>query len=115
MKRLKELRLQKGVPQQKVAKYLGVSRQAYSNYENGNRNPDNEVLLKLAEFFEVSVDYLLRGDEALNDPGVTDPENDLKAAFFEGAEDLPTEELEMLWQDAKEYINYKIEQRRRKK
>lgn len=63
MKYLKELRNKKGVSQQIVADYLEITRQAYSNYESGNREPDNETLLKLAEFFETTVDALLRGKE----------------------------------------------------
>lgn len=59
MLRLKDLRLEKGVSQQIVADYLEITRQAYSNYENGNRAPDNETLLKLAEYFDVTVGYLL--------------------------------------------------------
>lgn len=58
------LRRRKRVSQQNVADYLEITRQAYSNYENGNRTPDNEMLLKLAEYFDVSVDYLLRGKES---------------------------------------------------
>lgn len=61
MERLKKLRLEKGVSQQTVADYLEITRQAYSNYENGNRSADYETILKIAEYFEVSVDYLLRG------------------------------------------------------
>ena len=64
MNYLKELRSSKGVSQQIVAEYLGISRQAYSNYENGNREPDFETLLKLGEFFNCSVDYILRGANA---------------------------------------------------
>ena len=45
--------------QQEVADYLGISRQAYSNYEAGKREPDFETLLKLGEYFDCSVDYLL--------------------------------------------------------
>lgn len=61
---LKKLRIAKGVSQQSVAEYLEITRQAYSNYENGNRAPDTETLLKLAEYFEVTVDTLLRGSDA---------------------------------------------------
>lgn len=39
---------------------MGVSRQAYSHYENGKREPDLETLLKLGEYFECSVDEILR-------------------------------------------------------
>lgn len=42
-------------------------------------------------------------------------ENLLKAAFFEGGEDLTQEEMDELWEDAKDYIQYKLEQRRRRK
>ncbi len=88
MKYLKKLRHDKGLTQQNVAAYLGITRQAYSNYENDNRLPDIETLLKLSEFFQVSLDTLLRGtppdqSEALtrqqlkdalfgNDPDITD-------------------------------------------
>lgn len=59
MKRLKELRLQKGLTQQQVATAIGKTYQAYSYYENGKRDPDTETLKLLADFFEVTVDYLL--------------------------------------------------------
>lgn len=68
MLQLKALRKETGVSQQSVADYLGITRQAYSNYETGNRTPDTEALLKLAEFFNVSVDCLLRGNEKTPTP-----------------------------------------------
>lgn len=64
---LKKLRLEKGVSQQKVADYLNITKQAYSLYELGKREPDFETLLKLGEYFEVSTDYLLRGTEEIVD------------------------------------------------
>lgn len=73
---LKELRLQKGVSQQIIADYLQITKQAYSLYELGKREPDFETLLKLGEYFNVSTDYILRGTkETAND-------NDLKFALF---------------------------------
>lgn len=57
--RLRSLREKKGLSQTEAAKRLGMVRTTYSNYEAGNREPDNESLKKLAEFYEVSVDYLL--------------------------------------------------------
>lgn len=63
MNHLKNLRAKKQVSQQEISCYLGITRQAYSNYENGNRSPDNETLLKLAEYFDTSVDVILRGEE----------------------------------------------------
>lgn len=63
MKKLKELRKSKGLKQADVAKALSISTQVYCNYENGQRQPNPEMLQKLADFFGVSVDYLLGRDE----------------------------------------------------
>ena len=63
MTNLKLLREKKGVSQQAVADYLEITRQAYSNYENGKRQADYETLLKLGEFFNVSIDYLLNKEK----------------------------------------------------
>lgn len=59
---LKNLRNKKKLTQHEVALHLGLSQQAYANYENGKRQPDYEILLKLSDFFGVSVDYLLGKD-----------------------------------------------------
>ena len=58
-KRLKELRLEKGLTQKEVAEQLGISSTCYSGYEQGYREPDLKTLIKLCKFFEVSTDYLL--------------------------------------------------------
>lgn len=57
--RLATLRSAKGLTHQEVANLLGITRQAYSNYEGGKREPDHKTLKRLAEVFEVSTDYLL--------------------------------------------------------
>ena len=59
MERLKELRLKKKLLQKDVADYLGVNRTTYVKYETGASQPDNDTLSRLADFFGVSVDYLL--------------------------------------------------------
>lgn len=61
--RLTELRKMNNYTQQQVADFLGISRGAYSNYEIGNREPDADTLAKLAELYDVSVDYILGLDE----------------------------------------------------
>lgn len=58
-RRLACLRKARNIRQIDVAKYLNVSRQAISKYELGMREPDLATLLKLAEFYGVSMDYLL--------------------------------------------------------
>lgn len=62
--RIRELRLEKGLRQRDVAEKLGISAQSLGYYENWVNKPDPEMLIKLADFFEVSIDYLLcREDE----------------------------------------------------
>ncbi len=63
--KLKDLRQKKKASQQDVANYLGISRQAYGHYETETREPDFETLLKLSEYFDVTVDYILRGTEKM--------------------------------------------------
>lgn len=58
-KRLKELRSESGRKQHEVAKYLGITRPAYTAYESGSRQPDLETVKKLAEYFNTTTDYLL--------------------------------------------------------
>ena len=60
---LREIRKQKGYSQVKVSLDLHISREAISNYENGKRNPDVEMLLKFSDYYNVSIDYLIRGEE----------------------------------------------------
>lgn len=66
---LKTIRERKHISQQEVSDYLGITRQAYSHYEVGRRKPDYETLLKLAEFFEVSVLDLLEEEKAPTSEG----------------------------------------------
>lgn len=53
------LRRERKMRQEDLAKMLGVSRQAISNYEKGERHPDPQMLSRLARLFNVSSDYLL--------------------------------------------------------
>ena len=63
MKGLKEIRTKKGYSQLKVAMDLNISREALSYYETGKRNPDLNMLVRLSEYFNVSIDYLITGEE----------------------------------------------------
>jgi transcriptional regulator with XRE-family HTH domain len=59
MKNLKICRNNKDVTQADVAKYLGVGEKTYQNYELGTREPSIEKLIALADYFDVSIDYLV--------------------------------------------------------
>lgn len=59
MKRLREIRESRGYSQKDLAEYLNITSQAYGYYERGERQPGMDNLRKLANFFDVSIDYLL--------------------------------------------------------
>ena len=55
----RRLRKERQITQQVIADYLGITRQAIAAYEKGKREPNLNMVVKIAGFFEVSVDYLL--------------------------------------------------------
>ena len=57
--RIRNLREDKDLSQKEVADYLHCTQACYSNYENGKRDIPTSVLLKLAGFYDTSIDYLL--------------------------------------------------------
>lgn len=59
MTRLKLLRIKSGVSQQCIANFLGITRQAYCNYELGKREADYKTLLALSKYFQTTVDLIL--------------------------------------------------------
>jgi transcriptional regulator with XRE-family HTH domain len=60
--RITRLRKLKGLSQYALAERLGFSRGKIANYEQGSRQPDYDTLRIIADFFDVSIDYLLSGD-----------------------------------------------------
>lgn len=81
--RLIELRKNKDVTQEDVAKFLGVTRPAYTAYEAGRRQPDYKILQKLAKYFEVTTDYLLGNSDIPNPISSNDK---IKAAITDDPE-----------------------------
>lgn len=59
MHRIKELREDRDLRQADVAAATGIDQRTLSNYETGKTNPDSFAIIKLAEFFGVTCDYLL--------------------------------------------------------
>lgn len=87
--RLKELREKAGYSQQSFADAIGVKQSTVGNWEAGAREPKLEVMQKLADFFDVSVDYLIGRDntprprkEAAQKKEISD--EDIKFALFGG-------------------------------
>ena len=60
--KLRELRKARRLTQEEMAEMLEVARTTYANYEQVTREPDNKTLNKLADYFQVSTDYLLGRD-----------------------------------------------------
>ena len=80
MKNLKKIRTQNKKQQQEVADYLGINRVSYARYESGERQPDFQTVANLADYFKVSVDYLLGRTD---DPHPVTSNDDVKKAIDE--------------------------------
>ena len=101
MNNLKILRKAKGLTQKEVADFIGISQNNYSYWENGKVKIDNGSLQKLADFFDVTVDYLL-GREEKSSPaqqesgGIVIPEKykDVAMAFHGGADNLTQADID---------------------
>ena len=87
MNRLKFLRNEKGENLEKIAKYLDVSIQTISNYENEKREMTPDTIIKLAEYFNVSTDYLLGKSDIRN------IEEDFRFAYHKETEGLSENEI----------------------
>ena len=57
--RLRDLREDADLNQTQVAKYLGMSQTGYSKYETGENDVPTQVLVKLAQYYKTSIDYIL--------------------------------------------------------
>ena len=58
-KRIRDLREDRDISQKKMAEYLQIHQTTYSDYELGNLNIPVDVLIKLAKFYDTSIDYLV--------------------------------------------------------
>ena len=63
--KIKAARLEKKLTQEQVAELLGVSRQTISNWENEKSYPDIISVIKMSDCYEVSLDYLLKGEQKM--------------------------------------------------
>jgi len=73
--RLKGLRLELNLTQTQLAAPLGTTKGAIANYENGNRLPNFEMLIAIADYFNVSVDYLLGRSDVRSMQTTNQPNN----------------------------------------
>lgn len=96
--RLHTLRKERKLRQEDMAKQLGIARTTYAMYEQGNREPDYNTLIKLATFFEVSIDYLLGTTEIRQVTDLQDPELHQWFEDIKNATPQKREELKNFWE-----------------
>lgn len=82
MNKLRTLRKDRGLTQYELGKALGVSPSTIGMYEQGRREPDKDALLAIANFFNVTTDYLLGNDTPASNPQTTTPARDLLDMLF---------------------------------
>ncbi|HFK1716344.1 helix-turn-helix domain-containing protein [Bacillus cereus] len=95
--RLHSLRKERKLRQEDMAKQLGIARTTYAMYEQGNREPDYNTLIKLATFFEVSIDYLLGTTEIRQTTDLQDLELNQWFKDIKNAPPQKREELKKFW------------------
>ena len=88
-KRLEELRKEKGISQKDMGKIFGMSGTAIRSYEKGDRKMHYEILIKYADFFNVTTDYLLY---RTNNKILFDEKN----ICFKADEELSTSDMDLL-------------------
>ena len=101
-KRFTSLRENKNLFQKDIAEIFSVEQATVSNWENGKRIPDSEMLVKIANYFDVSVDYLLGNETKPNEKEQELLEIEalksllIKNGYMKPGEDLSGEELDKL-------------------
>jgi len=98
-KRLISLREKAGMSQQEISKRLGIARTTYASYEQGAREPDIDMINKIADFHGVSVDYLLGHD--LNNDQAKNDDDELSKILAR----LPHDKKKLIFELAKNLLN----------
>lgn len=96
--RLHALRKERKMRQEDMAKQLGIARTTYAMYEQGNREPDYNTLIKLSAFFEVSIDYLLGTTNIRHFNEIYDPKLHQWFTEIKNAPIQKREELKRFWE-----------------
>lgn len=113
-KQLRRLRVSSGYLQKFVADKLGIRSNTLSGYENGIRSPDPEMLVKIADLYNVSTDYLLGHESEVTN--TTYYKNKISNEFpdidlmFKDMESLSVEEMKEVY----DYIKFKMSQKDKK-
>lgn len=101
-KKLKELRSKKDISQAELARSLGMSQQAIAKWETEKATPDPEMLIKIADFFGVTTDYLLGRDE-------TNQESNTQKLEFSQEDLMLLHQIKRLTEDKRKIIDAVIQ------
>ncbi len=109
--KLRRLRENKGLLQKQLANDLNIKTSTIGMYEQGRREPDNETLKRIANYFEVSTDYLLDNTKECKNEKEAIEKEALKNAlinigFMKNGEDLTDEDLKKLMEFVKTNKKY---------
>lgn len=119
--RIKELCKENKMNQQALAEVVGVKEDTVSNWFRRKSASYTKYLPQIAEALGTTTEYLLTGEgpkersiQVVPGKWADVSDDQIKAAFFEGAGDLTKDEMDSLWDDARDYMRYKLEQRRKR-
>lgn len=93
-----------------VAKATGITNSTFTDWKNGRSSPKIDKLQKIADYFGVSVDYLM-GNEPTEPEQTEVTDNDIKFAFWGGGADEVTDEM---LEDVRNYAQFLMERERKK-
>lgn len=96
MIKLLELRSEKKLSQREIAKIFNVSQGTYNNWENSRTQPSLEQLIALADFFEVSVDYLIGKTDCYHEQHIEHVQNNNHKLLLQLFDEYNKEEQEAL-------------------
>lgn len=103
-----------------VAKELGLSSGVVTTWKQNKTTPRHTTIKKIADYFHMSVDDLMRGvGDGLSEPSTAGEriptDEDIQAAFWGGYKDLTQDEISAMWDEVRAYAQFKAEEARRKK
>ncbi len=108
VKNLRKLRINRGISQQQLADVMGTTQQSVNKYENHNVEPDISALIKLADYFETSIDYLVGRNSSVEQNIVEEVEpTKEESALIRNYRHLSKDEKESIQLVLKNYLRNK--------